>query len=113
MGIQWYPYNNGIFIIVHPVVFLNKLILEMSICDRMVQISKGSNDHVSPSLDRLQEVFNRVTVSYNTPILFPRRAEVMEKALPPDPRPESMVEIIEVSSSGGDSPSWRSSTYAV
>ncbi|CCG83155.1 protein of unknown function [Taphrina deformans PYCC 5710] len=40
LGMQWYPANDGLFIIIHPVSFLNKLILEMSVCDRMAAVSR-------------------------------------------------------------------------
>ena len=41
LGMQWFPQNNTLYILVHPVIFLNKLIFEMAICDRMAVISNS------------------------------------------------------------------------
>lgn len=42
LGFQWYPGNDVMFVILHPALFLNKLVLEMSICERMAQSSKST-----------------------------------------------------------------------
>lgn len=42
-GMQWFPRNNALFIIVHPVIFLNKLVLEMSVCEYMAMVSRRAN----------------------------------------------------------------------
>lgn len=85
VGIQWYPYNDAIFIVVHPVVFLNKLVLEMSICDRMAQLSK-----IPQELDK-----NTISVLSIAPIFFPQASQDREhKALPETP--ESYNKIIEL-----------------
>lgn len=76
MGVQWYPHNDAIFFIAHPVVFLSKLLLEMSICDRMAHVSRESDEGAK----------HTVSVVSIAPILYPRSPEFQaEKALPRQP----------------------------
>ena len=40
LALQWFPKNPKIFVLAHPAVFLVKLILEISICRKMIAISR-------------------------------------------------------------------------
>lgn len=104
LGMQWYPRNDSLYILVHPVIYLNKLIFEMSICEKMASVSRETNELHQPRLigsDRDAPVVQRnirpareasqssdVEVEdlfYSSSMLLTPRPDSTEKLLPAPP----------------------------